>query len=223
MYKILLIDDRTYRQNNYLNILGLDLSEYSDIVDNCIDDKYNDIVNNLNDDSFDFESYSVIISHKSAFGDNNTKLISKLEKYCKKSNKILVLFSGGIDTNYYFKENGFEHIELNSKVFYSQNLKLFLDMVSDNIMQPLILNYGIHWSLDITLNVLEKINLFIESSSESKVLYKIFIESCQFDILDNLDMDLYTPSLDGKYISLDEVTKIKDDIYLHIQQRLTYE
>ena len=101
MKKILLIDDRTSRQQQFAEEINLNFDDYQNIIDNCIDEKYNTIYEQFQNDNYDLSNYEVIISHENAFGDNQNVILSKLEKYCKTNNISLVLFSGGIDTSSY--------------------------------------------------------------------------------------------------------------------------
>ena len=126
MKKILLIEDRKERQQLFMDATNIDLNEYSNILDNAVDKKYDDIFCKLTDGSFDFENYSIIISHKSAFDKDNSVILEKLKRYCETHKKPLVFFSGGIDENYYNKSE-YELVLINSKTFYSQNIKLFLE------------------------------------------------------------------------------------------------
>ena len=127
MKKILLIEDRKERQQLFINETDIDLNKYKDILDNAIDEKYDEIFYKLKANTFDFENYSTIISHKSAFDKDNSAMIEKLKDYCKTRKKTLVFFSGGIDENYYNRSE-YELILINSKTFYSQNIKLFLEV-----------------------------------------------------------------------------------------------
>ncbi len=128
MKKILLIEDRVTRQEFFLEEMEINLEDYSNILDNMIDDDYEELKEQILHDSFNFEKYDFIISHKSAFENDNALIISKLQNYAKESEKTLIFFSGGISVNYY-NNSEFEFLELNSKTFYSNNLKLFLDSV----------------------------------------------------------------------------------------------
>ena len=78
MKKILLIEDRTPRQKLFSDETKIVLKQYIDILDNCIEDRYQDIVDNLNSDDTILNQYDIIISHKSAFKEQNSKTISKL-------------------------------------------------------------------------------------------------------------------------------------------------
>ncbi len=163
MKKILLIEDRYKRQRLFRQQTGIDLEKYSDILDNCIEDKYNGFLNELLQGGFDLSAYDIIVTHKSAFGDDNDVILKKLEEHCKKYAKPLVLFSGGIVGNYYNSEV-YEVLELNSKTFYSQNLTLFLDAIKEQNENLLMLSYGRQWKLNIILNVIESLNLYIDTA-----------------------------------------------------------
>ena len=153
MKKVLLIEDRYKRQRLFSQQTGIELEKYSDILDNCIEDKYNAFLNEMLIGDFDLSPYDIIITHKSAFGDDNDNVLKKLQEHCKKHSKPLVLFSGGIVGNYYNSEV-YEVMELNSKTFYSQNLILFLDAIKEQNENLLMLSYGRQWKLNIILNVI---------------------------------------------------------------------
>ena len=190
MKKILLIEDRTTRQRRFANKTGIKLDKYSNILDNCIDDKYNAILSEMRQDNFDFSSYDIIVSHKSIFSDeSNSDILRKIEDHCKTYKKSLVLFSGGIDGSYYNNEI-YEILELNSKTFYSRNLTLFLDAVKKEKNNLLMLSYGEHWKLNILLNVLENLNLYIDTA-DSELFKDIDLDRLeQIDIVcGNLDIN----------------------------------
>lgn len=162
MKKILLIEDRYKRQRLFSQQTGIELEKYSDILNNCIEDKYNEFMNEILIDDFNLGSYDIIVTHKSAFGDDNGVIIEKLEKHCEKYNKPLVLFSGGIVGSYYNSEV-YKVLELNSKTFYSRNLILFLEAIKKENENLLMLPYGKQWKLNIILNVIENLNLYIDT------------------------------------------------------------
>ncbi len=143
--------------------------------------------------------------------------MSKLENYCKSNDKPLILFSGGIDANYYDKSE-YETIEINSKVFYSNHLKLFLESIRDGEQNLLILIYGDRWKLNILLNVLEKINLFIENNTKEIILFKRFVLDTAYAYLDDLNLDIYEHVIEGNKISINEIQKIRLDIENHIRR-----
>lgn len=216
---ILLIEDRAERQKHFMSETNIDLNTYSDTLDNMSKEKYQKFLLDIKTDTFDLDKYTVIISHKSAFGDDNIDILQKLERHCKLNQKPLVLFSGGIDTNYY--ENiDFELLELNSKLFYSENLKLFLNENNEDIPNILTLAYGKQWKLNILLNVLEKINLKIEQNE--KMPYKIFHLEAMYYLLEDLGMELYSPAVDNKIITKDEMKKVALDLEKFIEKEIIY-
>ena len=124
---ILLIEDRADRQKYFMSEAGIDLNKYSDILDNRIKSKYDEFVEKIKNNTFDLGKYTVIVSHKSAFKDDNIHILKKLENHCRQYNKPLVLFSGGTDTNYYenmdiwpiFPPEVGEHSQLEAQQLFS--------------------------------------------------------------------------------------------------------
>ena len=204
---ILLIEDRSERQQLFMKETGIVLNHYSDIVDNIVDLKYEEFLEKFKKNTFDLERYSVIISHKSAFNDDNILMLNKLENYCKSNNKPLVLFSGGIDMNYY-DNSEYEIAEINSRVFYSENLKLFIDATKERKENLLILIYGKKWKLNLMLNVLEKVNLFIEDVAQDKIFFEKFELETNYRLLSDVELPYYRPIIENGKIALEEIQKI---------------
>ncbi len=217
MKKILLLEDKTFRQNSFMQEINIKLSDYSNVLDNMINNDYEECYQAIKNEKFDFTQYDIIISHKSAFGEDYILIESKFKKYCKANHKTLVLFSGGADSNYYLKEEDWEQIGLNSKTFYSQNLKLFLESFRKGLNMPLILSYGEKWKINILLNVLENINFLLEDNDRESILYKRFLSSSNIETIEPLNINLYQVNLEGKKITKNEIVKLRDDISNHIE------
>jgi len=222
MSKILLIEDRSARQKLFMEDTKIDLNKYSDILDNMIDDKYNTLYDALKTESFIFENYEVIISHKSAYDNDNSAILHRLENYCKTNNKKLVLFSGGVDFVYHYKDADYEHLELNSKLFYSYNLELFFNDFKNGNFNILSLAYGKQWKLNIMLEVLEKINFYIEINNKSSFFYKRFALDVNIESLKNINVPIEF-EYNEKKISKDEIIKLKDKLLAYIQKGIKYE
>ena len=218
MRKILLIEDRATRQEQFSNQTKIDLNSYKNILDNIINEKYDNIILKLKENTFDFEEYEVIICHKSAFKDDNITILKNIERYCKDNHKVFILFSGGIDGNYYLEEDNYIFMELNSQLLYSQNIELFLEDFRDGNINPLILSYGAKWKINILLNILEKINLILDSEPRESILYKRFKSNSDIELIEKLDIDIYQVSLDGRKISKDEMKKLRDSILESIKK-----
>ncbi len=183
MKKILLIEDRHTRQKRFSLETGIDLEKYSDILDNCIEDQCNAFLNEMLSNTYDFTPYDIVIFHKSAFekDNDNAKILKQIKDHCKSSAKPLILFSGGIVGNYYNSEV-YEVLELNSKTFYSQNLTLFLEAVKKSEENLLMLSYGKQWKANLILNVLESLNLYIDTEDIQLFKYIDMNKLTQIDI-----------------------------------------
>lgn len=205
--KILLIEDRIGRQEQFTNI---DFKDYN-IIDNKIGVDYEEVKKELQNNNFELlKEYAVIITHRSAFGESGSKILDKLRYYCEENNKKLVLFSGGISATFYTKQP-LEALSLNSKILYSDNLKLFLDnaKITKN-SNLLILGYGKNWKLNPLLNTLENIKKFLIKNYGEEFDYDEFEDDVELEILENI-IDL------KKYKEIDEfkeedVKEIKQNI-----------
>ena len=213
MKKIALIEDRYPRQRKFLEQNNINLDKYCDILENFIEEKASNILENISNDSFDFREFDIIVCHKSV--ENNTVILGNLKDYCKKHQKTLVLFSGGISVNYY-DNSEFELLELNSKTFYSQNLLLFLKSIKTNNEDIMMLCYGEQWKQNIVANVLEKTNLFIFDIKNG------FENTANFQIdanLSKIDYKFYEP----KEKIFDEIVQFKESLEKYFTLELLQE
>ena len=219
--KILLIEDRRQRQDTFIKESKMNFNDYEDVLVNIVGDNYTVLSNQFKDNKKieNLDNYAVIVSHKSAFEDENTSVSAKLERYCKEHKKVLVWFSGGIDTNYYTEENGYELLEINSMTLYSENLQMFLDDFRYGGINPLILGYGYKWKLNIVLNALEGLNLFMQKEKKEKVLTSVFYRDNPYmKELSDFTIPLYVP--EGNKISMDEIQKIKEIIEKYVAEEI---
>lgn len=216
MRKILLIEDRSHRQKDFLRLSNINLNDYTDILDNKIDNKYEEFIKDIQNDSFDLSIYDVIIAHQSIFINDFKLMLGKLKNYCKDNHKKLVLFSGGNEISYINDE--YEELGLSSEDFYSQNLKLFLENFKQNKINIRILSFGNKWKLNIILNVLEKISLFIETNNDEDIDYDEFVNNTKANLLNNLEIKFYQMKIDETWIdSKSEILKLKEDLIEHIK------
>ncbi len=214
--KIALIEDRVKRQKYFLEKNNINFNNYLDLLNNFIEEKANNLLENIVNYSFDLLEYEIIICHKSVeYDDKNSVIISNLKKYCKSHNKILVLFSGGISVNYY-DNSEFEYLELNSKIFYSKNLELFLEAVNSKNENILMLCYGENWKLNIVSNILEKTNLFISKQTEEDIELMNFYSEVDIKKLSNLDFFFYEMIVENGWVYLSEIEKFKNSLKKYI-------
>ena len=221
MRKIMLIDDRTIRQIKFMEETGIDINAFSDVMDNFTDDKYEVLLDEFRNDNFSIlNNYDVIITHRSAYGEINSKVLDKFKEICKQEKKSLVFFSGGISSITYFKQP-FEFLLVNSQMFYSKTLELFLENYKEtfkvNILQ---IPYGNRWNINILLNTLEKINRYIgenlEKQSVSYIKFKIHVE------LKNLNdiLDYEEPKLENGMISMETLKHFSQNLSNQIKKKV---
>lgn len=209
MKKIAIIDDRAQRQEHFLEKTGIDLNKYMDFLDNFIEEKASNLLENIINNSFDLNAYSYIICHKSV--EKNTLVLSNLKTYCKEHHKTLVLFSGGISVNYY-DNSEFELLELNSKTFYSDNLKLFLESARNGKEEVLMLCYGEHWKQNIVANVLEKTNKLLSKLEEEKIVYAKFASFVEIEKLSKIEHNFFELSIDNNRIMKVDIVRFKESL-----------
>ena len=214
MKKILLIEDRVERQKKFTEDTGIKLEEYSDILDN---------VTSLDKTSLD--KYSIIVTHRSAFENRSENSLDFLKKHCETTHTQLVFFSGGISSTYYSKTK-FEFLLLNSKSFYNKNLKEFLDdfrdkMNTDKNGNILLLGYGKYWEINIILNTISKINMFISKkenemeqreNADNMVKLNKFKIDTKIDNISNLISFKYPEVIKGGRVCLEDLKKLANDI-----------
>jgi hypothetical protein len=101
-------------------------------------------------DTKPLDQYVCIASHRSALSN---EVRDTLKEYCRSKRKPLIFFSGGI-TSSVLKDIDFPFLHINSKEFYSENLKLFIEAFEEsNSINLLVLQFGKKWKLSLLLNL----------------------------------------------------------------------
>lgn len=165
MKRVLLIDDRPDRHLALLKNASVTLDDYlKDILDIVLKDEesesYNTHKQMILEKKMDFlDNYSTVIVHRSAFEEENIKVIENLKSSCKERDIKAVLFSGGISASFYTNSEQ-EVLLLNSRMLYSKKLEIFLDACRIDNNNILLLAYGNKWKDNLLLNCLEKINYY---------------------------------------------------------------
>lgn len=218
MKKILLIEDRVERQNKFLKNIGLNLDNYS-FLDNKTSNKYNEFASNFSLDLI--KDYDIIISHRSAFSkenqEKNINILDQIQRFCKDNKKKLVYFSGGI-SNISYQKIPYEFLQLNSKIFYSNNLKLFLDEF-DNDQDILKLAYGKKYIFEHLLEVLDNIKKFYINMKNEECYYDDFLIDSGLEELKNIDfLELSIYEKNNK-IAADEIKKIYNKLAENIKEK----
>lgn len=217
MRKVMLIDDRTARQVSFYDETGIDLNKYSDVLDNYTASTYEQLLEEFRDNNFSkLDSYEIIITHRSAYSEINNSVISKLKEICKKQKKTIVFFSGGISAMSLSNNT----LLLNSKNFYSSNLRLFLEYVKKDKLQILILAFGENWRTNLLLNSLENINLFIGKYSDKKeVSFKKFKNAAKIDLIMNI-INFKEPPITNNFVEMKDLKTLAIELSTQIKQQV---
>lgn len=205
MNKILLLENKIDREGLH-EIKSADINGLELILG---DIECNRILNDFLDNHMILEQYTTIIIHQNIYEEEKRNLLfNKLKSYCKE--KYLVIFSGG--NNSISLRNDYL-LELNSKNMY-KNLFSYVEEFEKNNPQILILGYGKKWELNIFLNILEHINIFLENNKNEN-----FFDFDEFEYeidLEELKKTNYQYSeivSIKKSLSKNEILNIRDKIY----------
>lgn len=205
MNKILLLENKIDREGLH-EIKSADINGLELILG---DIECNRILNDFLDNHMILEQYTTIIIHQNIYEEEKRNLLfNKLKSYCKE--KYLVIFSGG--NNSISLRNDYL-LELNSKNMY-KNLFSYVEEFEKNNPQILILGYGKKWELNIFLNILEHINIFLENNKNEN-----FFDFDEFEYEIDLEELKKTNYQYSEIVSIkqnlskNEILNIRDKIY----------
>jgi len=168
--KIAIVEDRIGRMEQFIEF---DIKKCKEITIITGSD-FDNLINSLKAKNTDIlEQYDCFASHRSAL---TNEIRDTIKEYCKDKKKPLIFFSGGI-TSSVFKDIDFPFLHINSKDFYSSNLKLFIDNSKTNTcVNLLILQFGKRWKLSLLLDLRNKIAV-----AQNKQAFKIQIPDIEID------------------------------------------
>jgi len=215
--KVILFDDRASRQTLFFEETKVDFTLYDDVLVNvsgveACQEKMTQLLNNHNV----LDAYQTILVHKSILPEINSEILNILKINCQENAQNLVLFSGGIDTVFYTQEPSVR-LELNSKTFYSKHLGIFLEKAKEGIQMPLILAYGDKWELNIVLDVIEKVGLFIQNNDDTDIVYDDFELSTGVQLLDGI-VDYDDINIENGWTTRGEINKVFETLKLKITE-----
>jgi hypothetical protein len=122
------------------------------------------------------DEFSCIASHRSAL--TNT-IRDTIKKYCKVKKKPLVFFSGGI-TSSVFNDREFPFLHINSKDFYSSNLKLVLDDLTQSQSPNLLkFQFGDRWKVSMLLSIRNAIQVYLNKLEIKKQYPSVELDSSE--------------------------------------------
>ena len=165
MNRAILIEDRPERQRIFLERKMVNLDEFS-VLTNLNGGKeperfktefldFENIKNELSD-------YDVIMTHRSAWASETRML---LRDFCKREQKALIYFSGGISSTTFYQDKDFQFLTMNSGDFYGAHLPLFLKSLTDGALVNLrILAFGNNWKFELLAKLRMRLNNALESA-----------------------------------------------------------
>ncbi|WP_312791682.1 hypothetical protein [Sphingobacterium sp.] len=156
---IFLLEDRSYRQANFLDGTDPSFLSFSKTIKNVTDGpEIQKIKAFVESNNFSFlDDVSTFITHRSIFNNNEQKAIND---YSLESNTNIVYFSGGITITESYEKDHYQRLYLNVSKLYSNNLKLYVENYEQN-KNILFLAYGENWMLN---------QLFIFNTKVSRLL-----------------------------------------------------
>jgi hypothetical protein len=145
--KIAIIEDRIPRLEQYTDF-DLKKNKSVSIITGV---EFDNLIDSLKrSDTRKLDRYECIASHRSALSND---VRDALKEYCRKNKKPLIFFSGGI-TSSVLKDDEFPFLHINSKEFYSDKLKLFIEVFEEhNKVNLLVIQFGKKWKLSLLLNL----------------------------------------------------------------------
>ncbi len=145
--KIAIIEDRIARLEKYTDFELKKCKSVSIITGLEFDVLIRSLKSN---DTKPLDQYECIASHRSALSN---EVRDTLKEYCRKKRKPLIFFSGGM-TSSVLKDLDFPFLHINSKEFYSENLRMFIEACEEsNTVNLLVLQFGKKWKLSLLLNL----------------------------------------------------------------------
>ena len=170
MMKIAIIEDRIVRLEQFTDFVLKQCKSVTIITSLEFDNLIGSLKNN---DTKPLDQYECIASHRSALSN---EVRDTLKEYCRIKRKPLIFFSGGI-TSTVLKDLDFPFLHINSKEFYSENLKLFIETFEEsNAVNLLVLQFGKKWKLSLFLNLRNNIAVAL-----NKVALKVQFPDSEID------------------------------------------
>lgn len=173
MMKIAIIEDRIARLEQYTDF-DLKKSKSVTIITGI---EFDNLIDSLkSSDTSKLDQYECIATHRSALSN---QVRDTLKEYCRKNKKQLIFFSGGI-TSSILKDVEFPFLHINSKEFYSENLKLFIEACEEqNTLNLLLLQFGKKWKLSLLLNLRNNIAVSLNKQELKAKLQDVEIDDSE--------------------------------------------
>ena len=171
--KIAIIEDRIARLEQFTDF---DLKKIKSVTI-ITGLEFDNLIDSLKiHDTSKLDQYDCIASHRSALSN---EVRDTLKDYCRNIKKPLIFFSGGI-TSSVLKDVEFPFLHINSKEFYSENLRLFIGACEEqNSVNLLLLQFGEKWKLSLLLNLRNNISVALNKQELKEKIKDVQIDDSE--------------------------------------------
>ncbi|MEX0660364.1 MAG: hypothetical protein WEA58_10815 [Balneolaceae bacterium] len=191
MKNIVLIEDKLPRMEFLCKEKELNLTEIKELTI-ISDSKFESLKKSIGKSEFNLlEGFKAIMSHHSAWSQ---KELDSIKEYCKKTNTVLILFSGGISVTH-LRTSKPQVLLIDVERFYSNRLILFIDafIKSEELNLP-ILQYGKNWKINVLMETRNNLAVFLSRNPGIEVLdyyeESIKLPQALYSISDEFELDL---------------------------------
>ncbi len=217
MKKIILFEDKIDRDSKQQCNINLNECTFLETVFGS--NECTSLLSSFIDNDRVLSLYDTILIHASIEFSDDISIIDKLKNYCNANSKKLVIFSGGGDIGSLQNNT----LNITAKSLY-ENIEIFLKEYQKNTSNLLMLAHGQNWILNILLNSLEKLNLYIENNKESEK-YNIFLMTVGLNkikqIIDTREYDSIIENIEtpDRKININQMKQISANLKKLIQDK----
>jgi hypothetical protein len=151
--KLAIIEDRISRLENFLDSASINDANVEVVSGRGFDLLVQQLEGG---EASSLDGFNCVACHRSAL---KMDLREVIKGHCRSAQKLLIFFSGGISSSFY-DDTLFPFLSINSKDFYSSRLRLFINELKQENVNPLILQFGEQWKLSLFLQLRNRLALF---------------------------------------------------------------
>lgn len=212
MKKVLLLENIDNRQD----MLTFKLNQYPFLTNVLGNNNCNSLLDDFLENQSIFDEYDTVIIHESIYYETKReKLFAILNNFC--SEKKLIKFSG--NNTQFSLENEFS-LQLSLTSLY-ENLKIFLEMYEVDKSNILMLALGKNWYLNVLLNSLEKLNIFIQNNNKpkQKSIFSSKAGLTKIKVVHPESYALIFSEINSNTITIEQMKKVADRLKELIQDK----
>jgi hypothetical protein len=200
MKKAILLEDKVNRQENFSRKAGIELSSLKNLHNVAGGSEFSEHISRMGQNDFGgIEQYDALIIHRSVLSELQRNLFFE---YAKRRSFPLVYFSGGSTSSTLSNKDGFPFLSIDSDLLYSSNLVEFMTEMNEGRIIPEILIFGKSWLLNMILNLIRKVNSYINGNLGDRLPSRILLS--KLPLLNNDSIRFYLGQKEIDMTWLDE-------------------